>query len=112
MLAACHSSYPQLAFNDMPTFCDARLPSEAQREALSRLAYLALLEMRILGRENKAAQVAELAEAFHNLPLMLWSPDFSMKCQREFFLRYHEQYGTREGFDYVAELDKIAELKD
>lgn len=96
----------------MPTFRDARLPSEAQREALSRLAYLAFLEMRILGRDNKAAQVADLAEAFHNLPLMLWSPDFSMKCQRDYFVRYHEQYGTREGFDYLAELDKIAELKD
>lgn len=96
----------------MWTFRDAKLPSEERRQALARLAYLAFLEMRILGRENKPAQVADLAEAFHNLPLMLWTPEFSMSCQRDFFARYHEKHGAREGFDYVAELDKIAQLKD
>lgn len=96
----------------MWTFRDARQPNNRQREALSRLAYLAFLEMRILGRENNAAQAADLAEAFHNLPLMMWTPDFSMSCQRDFIARYHEKHGVREGFDYIGEFDKIAQLKD
>ena len=92
----------------MWTFDDAKLPNEEQRRALAYLAYKAFLEMRMLGREGKAAQVTDLAEAFHNLPLMLWRPEFSMSCQRGFFVRYGEKHGVREGFDYVAELDKIA----
>ena len=96
----------------MWTFRDAGLPSEGQRKALVRLAYLAFLEMRLLGREGKSDQVADLAEAFHNLPLLLWTPEFSMSCQRDGFAQYHEGYGVREGFDYVAELEKIAQLKD
>ena len=72
----------------MWTFPDAKLPSENQRRALSRLAYVAFLDMRMLGREGKGQQVVDLAEAFHNLPLMLWTEDFSMNCQHDFLQRY------------------------
>lgn len=72
----------------MRTFPDARLPSENQRRALSRLAYIAFLDMRILRRDGKGQQVADLAEAFHNLPLMLWTEEFSMDCQRNFLECY------------------------
>ncbi|HEU0009728.1 MAG TPA: hypothetical protein VFT34_07930 [Verrucomicrobiae bacterium] len=94
-----------------PRFADAKLPRAEQRKALARLAYLAFLEMRMLGREGKAAQVADLAEAFHNLPLMMWHPEFSMRCQRDFFARYHEKHGVRQGFNYVAALDKVRRMK-
>ena len=77
----------------MWTFNDAQLPTEGQHKALAYLAYLAFVEMRMLGREGKAAQVADLAEALHNLPLMLWHPEFSMSCQRGFFARYQEKVG-------------------
>ena len=94
-----------------PRFPDARLPRAEQRRALARLAYLAFLEMRMLGREGKAAQVADLAEAFHNLPLMMWHPEFSMRCHRDFLARYHDKHGLREGFDYVAGIDKVRRMK-
>ena len=90
---------------------DAKLPMEIQRQALGRLAYLAFLEMRLLGRESNPEQVADLAEAIHNLPLMMSHLGFSMSCQRASFARYHEKHGVREGFDYAAELDKIAQMK-
>jgi hypothetical protein len=96
----------------MQTFRDAKLSGEEQRKALARLAYLAFLERRIPGREGKAAQVADVAEGFHNLPLMLWRPKFRISCPRDFSVRYREKHSGREGFDYVAELDKIAQLKD
>ena len=95
----------------MWTFPDAKLPSENQRRALSRLAYIAFLDMRILGREGKGEQVADLAEAFHNLPLMLWTEDFSMSCQRDFLQRYQEKHGVHHpNFDYLAEFEKIAAM--
>ena len=92
-------------------FDDAKLPAEDQRKALAFLACQAFLEMRLLGREGKSAQVADLAEAFHNLPLMSWAPEFSMKCQRGFFARYKAKHDIREGFDYVASLDKIVTME-
>ena len=95
----------------MFTFDDARLPTDEQRKALASLAYKAFLEMRLLGRENKADQVADLAEAFHNLPLLLWRPEFSMKCQQDYFVRYHEKHGVREGFDYRNELENITKME-
>ena len=95
----------------MATFPDAKLPTESQRQALGELAYLGFLEMRLLGRESKPGQVADLAEAIHNLPLMMSRQEFSMSCQRASFARYHEKHGVREGFDYVAELDKVAQMK-
>jgi len=96
----------------MWAFADAKLLTEGQREAMARLAYLAFLEIRILGREGKAAQAADLADAFHNLPLLLWRPEFSMTCQRAAFSRYHAKYGVRDGFDYLAELDTIIKVKE
>ena len=97
----------------MWTFHDASLPSESQWRALSRLAYVAFCDMRTLGREGKNQQVADLAEAFHNLPLMLWTENFSMNCQRDFFLRYQKQHGVHHpSFDYLAEFEKIAAMTE
>ena len=73
---------------------------------------MAFCDMRILGREGKGQQVADLAEAFHNLPLMLWRPEFSMNCQRDFLSRYQEKYGVCEHFDYLAEFEKIAAMTE
>jgi hypothetical protein len=93
-------------------FPDAKRPTANQQKALSHLAYMASLEMRILGREGKAAQVTDLAEAFHNLPLMLWHDDFSISCQRESIVRYQTGHGVTDGLDYLAEFDRIAAITD
>jgi hypothetical protein len=98
-------------FDVNPGFADAKLPAAEQRKALTRPGYLPFLEMRMLGREGKATQVADLAEAFHNLPLMMWHPEFSMRCQRDFLARYHKKHGARQGFNYVAALDKVRRMK-
>ncbi len=62
--------------------------------------------MRILGREGKAEQVKDLAEASHNVPMTMWRNDFSVTFHRQAFQRYQDKYGVRP-FDYVAELGKI-----
>lgn len=104
-------SHSHLDVKVFPNFLDAKLPTEKQQRALAYLAYMAFLDMRILGREGKSEQVADLAEAIHNLPLMMSRPEFSMSCQRASFVRCAEKHGVREHFDYVAELDKITQMK-
>ena len=83
-------------------------PTAEQQARLTRLLYLALLELRILGWEGKAEQVAQLADAFHNLPLHLYSPDFDWEAQRRLLAGYCERYGPGERrFNYVAAFDRI-----
>ena len=97
----------------MPAFPDSMSPTEEQRRALSQLLYRAFLEVRILGHEGKAEQAGDLADTFRKLPLLMWRPEFSIEFQRDCFAHYQKMYGIRgTPFDYVTELDKIAEIKE
>jgi len=71
------------------------------------MLFNALLEIRMLGREGKAEQAADVAHVFHNLPIYLWSDKFSMSLFRRFLEEYQQMYLEREGFDYVKMLDEI-----
>lgn len=69
--------------------------------------------MRILGHEGKSQQVAGLAEAFHHLPLMLWTGDFSMNCRRDLIASFEEKHGVpHPRFDYFAEFEKAAVMTE
>jgi hypothetical protein len=85
---------------------DGRTLTDDERAGLANLNYWVLVEMRILGREGKAEQVKDLAEASHNVPMTMWRNDFSPTFHRAAFQRYHDKYGVRP-FDYVAEIDKL-----
>jgi len=85
---------------------DGRTLTDTERAGPANLNYWVLVEMRILGREGKAEQVKDLAEASHNVPMTMWRDDFSVIFHRQAFQRYQDKYGVRP-FDYVAELDKI-----
>ena len=111
MLPACHSSYPRLAYCRVPTIDDAKPPTAGQKKALVHLMYMAFVDIRALCLAGKTQQSKDLTDAFHNLPLMMGRPEFSLGVQRDFFVRYQEKHGVREGFDYVAELDKIAGMQ-
>ena len=87
---------------------DARLLTERQRQELCKMLFNALLEIRGLGSEGKAQQAADLADAFHNLPVYLWSDEFSLSIFREFLEGYQRLYPERGCFDYVKMLDEIA----
>jgi hypothetical protein len=71
------------------------------------MIYRALLEIRILGWLGKGQQAADLADAFHNLPAMLWSEDFSLGFFRKFLESYHQRYPEGEGVNYLKVLDRI-----
>src|SRR4030095_897424 len=87
---------------------DARLLTERQRQELCRMLFNALLEIRAFGSEGKAQQAADLADAFHNLPIYLWSDQFSMSLFRKFLEEYQQRYLESGGFDYIKMLDEIA----
>ena len=89
-------------------FTDAKLPTERQRQRLCKMLYRALLEMRILGWQNKPEQAADLADAFHNLPDSLWSEYFSFDFFRNFLQSYQNKYPA-EGAKYLNMLNKINE---
>jgi hypothetical protein len=86
---------------------DARLLTEQERQGLCKMLFNALLEIRMLGREGKAEQAADVAHVFHNLPIYLWSDKFSMSLFRRFLEEYQQMHLESEGFDYVKMLDEI-----
>jgi len=90
---------------------DLKMPTEEQRQKLCEMLHRALLEIRILGWQGKSQQAADLADAFHNLPLQLWSEEFSFKFFRIFLESYQEKYPTEMKFNYLAMLNEIMNVE-
>jgi len=88
-------------------FEDARMPTEAERQQLARLMYIAFCDLRALAREDRAQQAKDLAEAFHNIPLLMHTSDFSFKGFRGFLERYQEKYEGQSQFNYLKEWEKL-----
>ena len=88
-------------------FPDARPLTERQRQQLCQMIYRALLEARVLGWGCRAEQAADLADAFHNLPVMLWSEDFSLDFFRKFLEAYRQKYPDGGGTGYLKMLDEV-----
>ena len=91
-------------------FPDARQPTDAQRRALCRLMMDAFLHIRILGWSGKAQEAADLADAFHNLPVLMWHDGFSLRWFRDDLVRLQEN--TSEAQSYVARIDEIIAMQD
>jgi hypothetical protein len=86
---------------------DARLLTEHERRELCKMLFNALLEIRGLGNEGKAEQAADVADAFHNLPIFLWSDQFSLSLFRKFLEEYQQKYQDAECYNYVKMLDEM-----
>ncbi len=91
----------------MANEADAKLPTDAQRRSLSKMLSFAIIEMRFLGYAGKTEQAADLADAFHNLPLDMWSDSFSWSFFRDCFLKAYQQKYPEISTNYVAMLDEI-----
>lgn len=87
-------------------------PNNEQKQALGKMLHCALLEIRVLGWENKAQQAADLADAFHNLPTFMYSSEFDWSVFRYFIQTYQTKYPRPEGshLDYVTNLSEIEKL--
>jgi hypothetical protein len=87
-------------------FGDERVLTEAERKRLTRLMYLAFCDLRGLAREGKMEQARSLAEAFHNIPLLMHTQNFSFRAFKDFLQRYQEKY-TKVQFNYLQEWEKL-----
>src|SRR5438874_1001108 len=87
------------------------LPNDKQREALCDMMYWAFLETRILGWSGRAAQAADLADAFHNLPKEVYGGALDPVIFREVLLNYQGKHGRQADvpgqYHYVGMLDAI-----
>jgi hypothetical protein len=84
-------------------FADARMPTETERQKLSRLMYVAFCDLRALALDGQTQQVKDLAEAFHNVPLLMHTGDFSFKAFRDFLERYQQKYADKARYNYLQE---------
>ena len=85
------------------------LPTPKQREALGKMIHHAFVDMRMLGRANRSAQVADLAEAFHNIPSEIYDPSyFRWEHFRLGLQEYQKKWeGQTFGKNYVEMLEEI-----
>ncbi len=84
--------------------------SERQRRELCELIGRAFVQIRGLSQRGDSRQAAEVADAFHSLPTMLYSPAFSWEALEVFFTSYHSRYPPArpgEYFDYLSALREI-----
>jgi hypothetical protein len=88
-------------------FADARMPTETERQKLSRLMYVAFCDLRALALDGQTQQVKDLAEAFHNVPLLMHTGDFSFKAFRDFLERYQQKYADKARCNYLQEWEKL-----
>jgi exonuclease V gamma subunit len=59
------------------------------------------------GTEKQHKQAA-LADAFHNVPSMMWSEDFSLNSFRNFLESYQQEFSQSEvGVNYPKMFDKL-----
>jgi hypothetical protein len=95
----------------------ARL-TDNQRELFCKMMYEAFMEIRSLAWVGFPEQAGALADAFHNLPVYLFSPNFSWEATRMFIGNYQKKYPrvvennvvTGSYNDYLSMLDEIEEL--
>lgn len=88
-------------------FDDARMPTEAERRNLSHLMYLAFIDIRALILDGQPQQAKDLAEAFHNIPLLMYKGDFSFKAFRDFWEGYQQKYSANTRYNYLQEWEKL-----
>lgn len=88
---------------------DAAEPSDEQKRKLSELVYGALVEIRSLERDGKHEQVRAVADLFHNVPMLIWTPWFSFGFLRERVAAYHKQFA---GTGHVNFAEWLARITD
>jgi hypothetical protein len=88
-------------------FEDAKMLTDDERKNLSRLMYMAFCDLRALALDGQIEQVKDLAEAFHNIPLLMHSADFSFKVFRDELKNYKEKYEGKARFDYLQAWEQL-----
>lgn len=80
------------------------LPTEEQRIKLHELVAAAFIEIRLLGWAGESEQVADLADAFHNIPREIygwggWNIDITRGMLQSYQDKYHaESYSGKTNY--------------
>ena len=83
------------------------LPTEEERARLCDIIGYAFVQLRILGWQGKAAQAADLADAFHNLPQEMYGHGrFNWQITRG-MMQWYEEKWPDQNYRCTAMLDKI-----
>ena len=69
--------------------------------------YVAFCDLRALALDGQTQQPKDLAEAFHNIPLLMHTGDFSFKTFRDFLEHYQQKYADKARYDYLQEWEKL-----
>jgi len=87
---------------------DARMLTEVERQWLVRLMYLAFCDLRGLAlKPERLEQAHDLADAFHNVPLLLFTQNFSIQTFKRFIEDYQRKYEGRLTIDYLKEWERL-----
>lgn len=92
--------------------------TDKQIELFCKMMYEAFVEVRSLAWVGFPEQAGALADAFHNLPLYLFSPNFDWEVARIHIGGYQKKYPrviennvvTGSYHDYLSMLDEIEKL--
>ena len=88
---------------------DSRKLTEAEREKLCKMIYYAFVEIRILGWHGKSEQSADLADVFHNLPILIYRDDFRFHLFSSALQSYQNKYSGSVTFNYLNMLNEIVQ---
>lgn len=83
------------------------MPTETERQKLSRLMYVAFCDLRALALDAQTQQAKDLAEALHNIPLLMYTSNFSFKAFRDFLERYQQKYADKARYNCLQEWEKF-----
>ena len=89
---------------------NVRSLTDRQIRLFGEMLAAALRDIRHLGWEGKSEQAAALADAFHNLPAMMYTNKFSFVWFRGSLEHYHDQYPYNRSEslnDYLVLLEKV-----
>lgn len=71
------------------------MPTDAERNNLSRLLHLASVGFGALILGGQPQRAKDRSEAFRNVPLLLRTGHFSFKAVRDFLVRHRQQYAKK-----------------
>jgi hypothetical protein len=82
--------------------------TDMQREVLCEMMRRAFLEIRALGWSGRGKEAADLADAVHNLPALIYgSEKLNAKLFQHGLQRYQDRYPRTGENDYMALLSSI-----
>ncbi len=69
--------------------------------------YVAFCDLRALALDAQTQQAKDLAEALHNIPLLMYTSNFSFKAFRDFLERYQQKYADKARYNCLQEWEKF-----